>query len=469
MKQGNASTTVDSAAQVLVIPSRPATPAGVTATDELAIEANNGTLANVTTAMEYKLSTGGAWTDVTGTTVTGLAPGTYEVRVKRTASSFASEAHSVTVNTYVPMVETTPAAVIDYGAEQLSGLLANGLYTVNGTLSIQADSAGKLVLDSSWLGTTLNLVKQGNASTTINSAAQTLTIPVRPAAPSGVTATNETAINAKNGTLTNVPPDMEYKQGAAGVWTDVTGTTVTGLAPGTYYVQTKATLTAFASEVHSVNVVAYVAVPEATPAAVIDYEAEQLSGLTANGTYTLNGTLTVTADADGKLALDSAWLGSSLSLVKQGNASTTIDSAAQALTIPARPAAPAGVAATDETAINAKNGKLTNVTTAMEYKKGSAGAWTDVTGTSVSGLVPDTYSVRTKGTVTAFASEAQAVTVNAYVPTLEATPAAVIDYEAEQLGGLTANGTYTLNGTLTVTADADGKLARWIALGWAAP
>ncbi|MEK3833394.1 S-layer homology domain-containing protein [Paenibacillus sp. FSL R7-0128] len=459
VKQGNASTTVDSAAQMLSIPSRPATPTGVTATDEMGIEVNNGTLENVNSAMEYKLSTGGVWTDVTGTTVTGLAPGTYEVRVKWTASSFASEAYSVTVNAYVPMVETIPAAVIDYEAEQLSGLLANGLYTVNGTLSIYADAAGKLALDSSWLGTTLSLVKQGNASTTIDSAAQTVSIPVRPAAPAGVTATDETAINAKNGTLTNVTPAMEYKQGAAGVWTDVTGTTVTGLAPGTYYVQTKATLTAFASVAHIVNVVAYVAIPEATPTAVIDYEAEQLSGLTANGTYTLNGSLTVTADADGKLALDSSWLGSSLSLVKQGNASTTIDSVAQNLTIPARPAAPAGVAATDEKAINAKNGTLTNVTTAMEYKKGSAGAWTDVTGTSVSGLVPDTYSIRTKGTVTAFASEAQVVTVNAYVPTLEATPTAVIDYEAEQLSGLTANGTYTLNGSLTVTADADGKLA----------
>ncbi|MEK5467963.1 S-layer homology domain-containing protein [Paenibacillus sp. FSL R7-0210] len=459
VKQGNSTTTVDSAAQVLVIPSRPAAPTGVTATDEMAIDANNGTLANVTTAMEYKPSTGGVWKDVTGTSVTGLSPGTYEVRVRLTASSFISESHSVTVKEYVPTIETTPAAVIDYGAEQLSGLMANGLYTVNGTLSIYADAAGKLALDSSWLGTSLSLVKQGNASTTIDSAAQTVSIPVRPAAPAGVTATDETAINAKNGTLTNVTPAMEYKQGAAGVWTDVTGTTVTGLAPGTYYVQTKATLTAFASEAHIVNVVAYVAIPEATPAAVIDYEAEQLSGLTANGTYTLNGTLTVTADADGKLALDNSWLGSSLSLVKQGNASTTIDSAAQTLTIPARPAAPAGVAATDETAINAKNGTLTNVTTAMEYRKGTAGAWTDVPGTSVSGLVPDTYYVRTKGTVTAFASEAQAVPVSAYVPTLEATPTAVIDYEAEQLSGLTANGMYILNGSLTVTADADGKLA----------
>ncbi|MEK3875282.1 S-layer homology domain-containing protein [Paenibacillus sp. FSL M7-0420] len=457
VKQGDSTTTVDSAAQMLNIPSRPATPTGVTATDELGIEANNGTLANVNAAMEYKLSTGGVWTDVTGTAVAGLAPGTYEVRVKRTASSFASEAYSVTVNAYVPLVETTPAAVIDYGAEQLSGLLANGLYTVNGTLSIQADAAGKLALDSSWLGTTLSLVKQGNTSTTIDSAVQTVSIPARPAAPVGVTATDETAINAKNGTLTNVTPAMEYKQGVAGAWTDVTGTQVSGLAPGTYYVQIKATLTAFASEAQSVNVVAYVAIPEATPAALIDYEAEQLNGLTANGLYTLNGTLTVTADADGKLALDSSWLGSSLSLVKQGNASTTIDSAAQSLTVPARPAAPVDVASTDETAIQAKNGTLTNVTTAMEYRKGTAGAWTDVPGTTVTGLAPGVYDVRTKATATAFSSAAVEVTVNSFASEAEVTPAAVIDYTAERLTGLIPEGVYTVNGA-AVTATIDGTL-----------
>ncbi|ETT29714.1 hypothetical protein C162_34040, partial [Paenibacillus sp. FSL R7-269] len=82
---------------------------------------------------------------------TGLAPGTYEVRVKLTASSFVSETHSVTVNAYVPAAETTPAAVIDYAAEQLSGLITNGTYTVNGT-AVTATAAGTLVLEQSWLG-----------------------------------------------------------------------------------------------------------------------------------------------------------------------------------------------------------------------------------------------------------------------------------------------------------------------------
>ncbi|ETT30711.1 hypothetical protein C162_32699, partial [Paenibacillus sp. FSL R7-269] len=240
---------------------------------------------------------------------TGLAPGTYEVRVKLTASSFVSETHSVTVNTYVPAAETTPAAVIDYAAEQLSGLIANGTYTVNGT-AVTATAAGTLVLEQSWLGESLSIVKQGNASTTVDSAAQVLTIPSRPATPTGVTATDEMAIDANNGTLINVTNAMEYKQGIAGTWTDVTGTTVTGLAPGTYEVRVKLTSSSFVSETHSVTVNAYVPTAETTPAAVIDYTAEQLSGLIANGTYTVNGTA-VTATAAGTLVLEQSWLGES--------------------------------------------------------------------------------------------------------------------------------------------------------------
>ncbi|QUL55719.1 S-layer homology domain-containing protein [Paenibacillus tritici] len=463
VKKGNGSTTIDSAAQTLVVASRPAAPADVAATAETAINANNGTLVDVTPAMEYKKGSAGAWTVIADTTVTGLAPDTYYVRTKATATAFASEAQTVTVNAYVAIPEATPAADLDYVAEQLTDLVPNGSYTVNGTLAVTATAEGRLVLDSSWLGTTLSIVKKGNGSTTIDSAAQTLVVASRPAAPADVAATAETAINANNGTLVDVTPAMEYKKGAAGAWTDVAGTTVTGLAPDTYYVRTKATATAFASEAQTVRVAAYVAIPEATPAANLDYVAEQLASLAPNGSYTINGTLAVTATAEGRLVLDSSWFGTSLSIVKKGNGSTTIDSAAQTLVVASRPAAPVDVAATDETAINANNGTLVDVTPAMEYKKGAAGAWTDVAGTTVTGLAPDTYYVRTKVTATAFTSASVPLTVMSFTATAEVTPAAVIDFAAEQLSGLTPDGLYTVNG-MAVTAATDGTLA--VDNGW---
>ncbi|WP_052769837.1 S-layer homology domain-containing protein [Paenibacillus sp. IHB B 3415] len=435
VKKGNGSTTIDSAVQTVNIPSRPAAPTNVTSTGETKINGNDGTLTNVTSAMEYKKGTAGEWTDVAGTTVTGLVPDAYFVRTKATATAFASEAQSVTVVAFVPTSEATPAADIDYAAEQLTGLTANGAYTINGTQAVTATANGKLALDSSWLGTSLSIVKKGNGSTTIDSAAQTVSIPSRPAAPTGVAATDETAIDAKNGTLTGVTTAMEYKKGTAGEWTDVAGTTVTALVPDTYYVRTKATATAFTSASVQLTVLSFTATPEATPAADIDYAAEQLTGLTPDASYTVNGTL-VTAVADGNLAIDSSWLGTLLSIVKKGNGSTTIDSAAQTVSLPARPAAPVGVTVTDVTYNGANDGTLQNLTVQMEYKIGSTGLWSEVTDTIITGLAPDTYYVREKATSTAFASNIAQVTVHDSDAVIPAAPEVAADDQNNTIVGL---------------------------------
>ena len=51
-------------------------------------------------------------------------------------------------------------------------------------------------------------------------------------------------------------------------------------------------------------------------------------------------------------------------------------------------------AATDCTTADNNDGKLTGVTTAMEYKKSDAADWTAGTGSDITGLVPGTYYVR---------------------------------------------------------------------------
>lgn len=339
------------------------------------------------------------------------------MRTKATLTAFASEAKIVTVATFVPTLEATPTAIIDYAAEQLTGLTPSVLYTVNGS-AVTATADGKLDINSSWIGTSLSIVKKGNSSTTTDSAAQTLSIPSRSVAPTGVTATGETGLNTNDGTLTNVTTEMEYKKGTAGAWTDVPGTSVTGLTPETYYVRTKATATAFTSASVQVTVSAFTKMPEATPAAVIDYATEQLAGLTPSGSYMVNDTA-ITVPVDGKLEIDSSWLGTSLSILKKGDGSTTTDSAVQTLSIPSRAAAPVGVTVTDVTYNGANNGTIQNLTVQMEYKIGSTGLWTEATDTMITDLAPDTYYVREKATATAFASIAAQVIVhdsNAVIP-----------------------------------------------------
>ena len=93
-------------------------------------------------------------------------------------------------------------------------------------------------------------------------AIQTVDI-TQPSAPTGIGKTDETsALN--NGTITGVSSVMEYKQSGDASYTAIIDSTVTGLAPGTYYVRFKATGTALASLDAAVNIAAFI---KATPTA----------------------------------------------------------------------------------------------------------------------------------------------------------------------------------------------------------
>ena len=78
------------------------------------------------------------------------------------------------------------------------------------------------------------------------------------------------------------------------------------------------------------------------------------------------------------------------------------------------PAAPTTAGAVDCTTSDNNDGKLTGVTTAMEYKKSDAADWTAGTGSDITGLVPGTYYVRVKATDTSLASDNQQLTIKAF-------------------------------------------------------
>ena len=73
----------------------------------------SGTLSNVEPGMEYSTDGGASWTEITGTTVTGLAAGTYGVRVKANGTKLASPAATVTISEYVaPSIPSGGGTVI---------------------------------------------------------------------------------------------------------------------------------------------------------------------------------------------------------------------------------------------------------------------------------------------------------------------------------------------------------------------
>lgn len=84
----------------LTIPARPATPV-VEGVNETVAGKNDGKITGLdsTQTYQYRAEDGQTWTDVAAdsTEITGLAPGTYQVRIKAGTDRFASAAASVTI------------------------------------------------------------------------------------------------------------------------------------------------------------------------------------------------------------------------------------------------------------------------------------------------------------------------------------------------------------------------------------
>lgn len=100
---GDGTTTSDSDIQTIDV-TQAAQPAA-SGVDCTTAEQNDGKLTGVDNTMEYRLSSSSKWTEITGTEVTGLADGTYEVRVKANGTVLASEAVTVTIGEHTCMAQ----------------------------------------------------------------------------------------------------------------------------------------------------------------------------------------------------------------------------------------------------------------------------------------------------------------------------------------------------------------------------
>jgi arabinogalactan endo-1,4-beta-galactosidase len=143
--------------------------------------------------------------------------------------------------------EATPELVIDYINETLTG-------QVEGKTYIYTDAEGKTVeigadykIPASSFGSEINIVVAGDKdSGTLDSDSQKLAISSRPEAPKNVTATEESAKDKKDGTISGVDTTMEYRLAGSDTWNAVASTVITGLTAGKYEVRIKATEKTFA-------------------------------------------------------------------------------------------------------------------------------------------------------------------------------------------------------------------------------
>jgi len=198
---------------------------------------------------------------------TTTSAGVTFANAKNAITSFVMPAGNVTVTAVFepiqPNQEPTPEAAIDYINERLTNLVSGGTYSFNGGAG-ETLSGTFRVIDEKWFGTTVSIVKKGNGSTTKDSVAQSLNIIKRPAAPA-VGKTDCTTSQNNNGTITGVTSAMEYQKSGDTSWKSISGTTVTGLTNGTYYVRIKAVAgSSFKSESTTVTINPYTPVPTFT-------------------------------------------------------------------------------------------------------------------------------------------------------------------------------------------------------------
>ena len=176
----------------------------------------------------------------------------------------------------------------------------------------------------------------------------------------------------------------------------------------TFTVRVAESETAEASKVGTVKVTTAHAAPAANEGYAINYATETL---TVKDGYEVNTAEDFTGTAIQSGVSLSDYIGSTLYIRHKADANGAPASAAVALTIPARLAAPSGLTAVNETAEGKHDGQITGVTTAMEYKLSTADEWTACTGTTLTNLAPGTYEVRVKGRDSSFTGNAAQVTI----------------------------------------------------------
>lgn len=214
---------------------------------------NDGKLAGVSTAMEYKKSGDTDYTSGNGSDITGLlANDTYQVRVKETDTHLAGTDSTFTIGEFVP--DALNGAVAISGTPKFGQTLTATYASGNnsGTLSYQwkrgganigTNSATYTVVEED-INQTLTCEVTSSVQTGSVISAATSAIAKKDSTPiTGVSAVGCTDSNNNDGKLVGVTTTMEYKIIGAGSYTSGTGNDITGLTPGTYLVRYKETAT----------------------------------------------------------------------------------------------------------------------------------------------------------------------------------------------------------------------------------
>jgi len=236
VKAGNNTTTTDSDPQSLAVPNRPAAP-NVTGIRPTAIANIDGKITGVTDAMEYQRNSSPSmgWTACPNGEITGLIPGTYQVRVAAASTLFSGFITPITISEYGLTPEVRPNPSINFVNETLTSLAA-GEYTFNGSPITVTGTTQSIKDFISSVQVQLTIIKLGNGITTSNSDSRTVTLPQRRAAPATPTERAVTKTSIQITTVNNAEYSIDYFPGKENAtWENGNNLTFSGLESGALY------------------------------------------------------------------------------------------------------------------------------------------------------------------------------------------------------------------------------------------
>ena len=423
IKKGNGDTTSDSTAQSLTIPARPAAPSAPTLSERTDTSITLKTIANA----EYRIY-GGSWQG--SPAFDGLKQKTKyscEAYLPATQSSFCSLVSGATVIVTRPTPPTADKLAIDYIAETFS--LAQGVEAFSDAGTASRVEAGDV---TGCMGRDV-YIRYAESGDIPESLTTKVSIPDRPAAPTGFTVSNATYPGAKDGKITGLDTGYIYEisDDNGSTWQTVqrNGAAVTGLVKGNYQIRVKAVNHKnFHGVAAPFTINETAATAESTPDARVDHENGKLTGLTPGAEYDITyedaggtpHTERVKADQNGNIHIEDDWTGKNVTVVKKGNGTTTKDSAGQSVSIPDKEERPKP-GTVDVSAPGAKDGKITNLNPDKTYEISRDGGktWTEAEVNEkgeITDLPEGSYKVRTKAKDGTLCSDAVDCKIGSPVP-----------------------------------------------------
>ncbi len=392
---------------------------------------NDGKITGTTTHMEYrdKGSLNSSWLPVTGTEITGLYAGTYEVRFTAKPGYNPGTPAEVIIPPYV-QEQAAPTG--------LAGVAPTVLSNDGKITGSSSDMEFKVKGSPDWVpvtGTEITGLSAGTyevryaAKPGFNAGAATEVIvppytPLDQTAPIGLTGIAPT-VTGNNGKITGASSDMEFKAKGSLTWLPVTESEIPGLSAGTYEVRYAAKPGYNASPLVEVEVSPYLP--------PLDQDAPVgLMGIAPSMIENDGKIIGTTVSMEYKLKENSEWVSATETEVvgltagiyevryaaKPGYNPGSIAEVVVPPYTPLNQQAPAGLAGVAPT-VSGNNGKITGSSPGMEYKVKGSLNWLPITGSEITGLSAATYEVRYAAKPGYNASPLVEVEVPPYLPPLD--------------------------------------------------